>query len=328
MKNINLKLITLFLLSYTIFSCDKEVDGLNDSVKVVNSGTAKVVPSNVFLSTNSVSTFNEGGVKTDIKFDITIDVPQPTETFVTISLLSGGTAVENEDFTFDHQVKIAPFAKSGKGVITILDDAVNESTEFFTLKVGDKNDANISVNQLFPFKITDFGKLNLTFSWDMVVPGFAPTTLCQLGYDVDIYIYNAANQEVTSFSGATSACPELITLNLSDVKLKDGIYQIRAQFYDDGGLAGAGVTPAFNIPLKMNYSRINSPFSGSIVQDNVNVINSDFGNTAGYNTQFKYLVTMKIENGLFTFSKNGVNIATGRVFNSLPSNISKLKNKI
>jgi hypothetical protein len=321
MKNTNYKIFSVLLFSVIFFSCDKENEGLNDSVKVVNSGSAKVVPVSPFLVTNAVNTFNEGGTDKELDFTVVLDVPQPTETFVTVKAISGGTATEDDDFTYDKVVQIAPFAKSGKGKITIVGDAITEGNETFTLKIGDKNDANIVVDQILSFKITDFGNLDLTFAWDMEIPGFAPVTLCQLGYDVDMYIYNAANIDVTAFSGATSDCPETITLNIAN--LQDGIYQIRANFYADGGLAGAGIAPAFNIPIKMTYARTNSPFSGTIVQDNVNVINSDFGNTPGYDTQFKYVATLKVENGLFTFSKNGTNIATGRVSNAFSFNPSK-----
>ena len=81
--------------------------------------------------------------------------------------------------------------------------------------------------------------------------------------------------------------------------------------YDDATLASVGI-PTFNIPMTINYSRYNSPFAGTFVQDAADAVDSDFGNTPNYDQEFIYVATLTVENGIFTFSKNGQFVASSR----------------
>ena len=51
---------------------------------------------------------------------------------------------------------------------------------------------------------------------------------------------------------------------------------------------------------------------GTFVQDAGDAVDSDFGSTTDYDQEFIYVATLTVENGIFTFSKNGQFVASGR----------------
>ena len=315
----NILLLTFLMAGFTFTSCENEDDATGDSVVIVNSGAAAieaVTPGLVFSATNNV---NEGGIDRTLEYAVTLQDVQPVDIYVTVTLASGD-AVEGDDFDFDHQVIIPAFTKRGVGTVTIYGDNETESTETFTLKIGDFNDPNVS----FPganlaFNITDFGDLNLVLDWNTTfVFSGVELTLCDIGYDVDYFLLDAEGNDVSGFQSATGACPEEMTISMADVE--DGEYELTMNLYDDAGLASVAISPAFEIKTTVNYTRDNSSFSGSFMQDSADAIDSDFGNVPNYDAEFMYVATLKIENGLYTFSKNGSNIATGKLAN--------IKNKI
>ena len=321
----NILLLTFLMAGLTFTSCENEDDATGDSVVIVNSGAAAieaVTPGLVFSATNNV---NEGGVKRVLEYAVTLQDVQPVDIYVTVTLASGD-AVEGDDFDFDHSVRIPAFTKRGVGTVTILKDDEVESTETFTLKIGDFNDPNVS----FPganlaFNITDFGDLNLVLDWNTTFEfSGISLTLCDIGYDVDYYLLDAEGNDVSGFQSATGACPEEMSISMDETNtssyVEDGEYELFMNLYDDAGLASVAISPAFEIKTTVNYTRDNSSFSGSFMQDSADAIDSDFGNVPNYDSEFMYVATLKIENGLYTFSKNGSTIATGKLAN--------IKNKI
>lgn len=300
-------LIALFAGSTFFTSCSND-DATDDSVIEVNDGSASVSAVSPYLNVNSVSTFNEGGYDKTIEFAVNLVTPQPVDTYVTVSLVSG-TATEDVDFEYDHQVYIPAWSSSGIGTVKIIGDSEDEATETFVLKVGSEFDANIKVATTnLSFNITDYGDLTLEFAWDRNIPGY-PFGLCDIGYDVDVYVLDENGDDITGYAAATSACPEEFTVSLGDVE--DGVYTIYMNVYDDATLASVGI-PTFDIPITINYSRYNSPFAGTFVQDAGDAVDSDFGNTPNYDQEFIYVATLTVENGIFTFSKNGQFVASGR----------------
>ncbi|MBA4153744.1 MAG: hypothetical protein C0512_05300 [Flavobacterium sp.] len=315
----NILLLTFLMAGFTFTSCENEDDATGDSVVIVNSGAAAieaVTPGLVFSATNNV---NEGGIDRTLEYAVTLQDVQPVDIYVTVTLASGD-AVEGDDFDFDHSVRIPAFTKRGVGTVIIYGDGETESTETFTLKIGDFNDPNVS----FPganlaFNITDFGDLNLVLDWNTTFEfSGISLTLCDIGYDVDYYLLDAEGNDVSGFQAATGACPEEMIISMADVE--DGTYELTMNLYDDAGLASVAISPAFEIKTTVNYTRDNSSFSGSFMQDSADAIDSDFGNVPNYDSEFMYVATLKIENGLYTFSKNGSTIATGKLAN--------IKNKI
>ncbi len=166
--------------------------------------------------------------------------------------------------------------------------------------------------------IDDSSDLTLILDWNtsFVFSG-NNLTLCDIGYDVDYYLLDAEGNDVSVFQAATGACPEEMTISMADVE--DGEYELIMSIYDDAGLASVAITPAFEIKTTVSYSKENSTFSGSFMQDSADAFDSNFGSDPG-NASPHYVATLKIENGLYTFSKNGSNIATGKLAN--------IKNKI
>ena len=67
------------------------------------------------------------------------------------------------------------------------------------------------------------------------------------------------------------------------------------------------------------------------MQDSADAFDSNFGSDPG-NASPHYVATLKIENGLYTFSKNGSNIATGKLANIknkiAAKNAIKIKNQV
>lgn len=298
-------------------SCTND-DNTNDSVTVLDRSAASVKPANPYLNVNGTSTYNEGSTDLNVYFEVSLPKGLPTPTYVSVKLQPGSTAEEDSDFTFDHQVLVPAWATSAKGKITILHDDVTESMESFSLKIGGiQPDVNINIPEaILNINITDFGLLKLSFEFNKVIPGYAPTTLCDINYDNDYYVIDQAGNDVSAAQAATSACIEKMDLDIS--KLKDGeTYRIIQQVYDDSGLAGAGITPYFKIPVTVSYSRVNSTAAGTFVQDDINVVDSNFGNTTGYDTQKIYIASLKVENGKVIISRNGSNVGTARFSNKI-----------
>lgn len=308
----NILLLTFLMAGFTFTSCESEDDGTGDSVAIVNSGAAAIEAVTSGLVFNAPNTVNEGGVNKTFEYAITLQDVQPVDIYVTVTVASGD-ATEGDDYDYDHQVRIPAFTKMGVGTVTILGDEEEEGMETFTLKIGDVNDPNVAfAGSNLTFNITDFGNLNLVLDWNTTFQfSGLDLTLCDIGYDVDYYLLDADGEDVSGFQAATGACPEEIVVSLADVA--DGTYELIMSVYDDAGLSTVGV-PTFDIKTTVNYTRDNSTFSGSFMQDDADAFDSDFGSDPG-NTMPNYVATIKIENGLFTFSKNGTNIATGKLAN-------------
>ena len=133
MKKIKINILALFFVfasGLLITSCNSD-DATDDSVIEVNDGAATIVPVSPYLITSGVNNVNEGGLDTTIEYAITLAKAQPVDTYVDIVLNAGGTATEDEDFTFDHEVVIPAWSTSAIGTVTIIGDALDETDETF-----------------------------------------------------------------------------------------------------------------------------------------------------------------------------------------------------
>lgn len=314
----NILLLTFLMAGFTFTSCENEDDATGDSVAVVSDGMAAVEAVTPGISFSAPNNVNEGGVDRTIQYAITLQEVQPVDVYVTVSLASGN-AIEGEDFDFDHSVIVPAFTKKGIGTVTIYGDDIEEETENFTLKIGDVFDANVSfAGANLSFNITDFGDLNMILDWNTTFQfSGIELTLCDIGYDVDYYLLDDAGDDVSGFQAATGSCPEEMVISLADVQ--DGTYELFMNIWDDAGLSTVGIDPAFEIVTNVTYSRDNSTFAGAFAQDSADGIDSNYGSDPS-NLDPKYVATLKIENGMFTLSKNGSAIGTGKLAN--------LKNKL
>lgn len=308
----NILSLALLFTGIVFTSCNND-DAQDDSVAIVNNGAASVVAVSSAINVNGVSTINEGGNDSEYSYSVVVDKVQPVDVYVSVALAPGGDAVEGEDFDFDHQIRIPAFTTTGTGTITLYGDGVDEGTESFKLLVGKATDANINLDSKeLAFNITDYGDLNLTISWDKTFNfGGVDYSLCDLGYDMDFYLFDSeGNDAMEDFQAATGDCPETMTLSLAD--LADGEYELIENVYGTGPITPGLITPAFDIPVTVDYTRNNSTFAGTLVQDDANVIDSDFAADPSLTTPI-YVATITISNGTFTFSKNGQFVASGRM---------------
>lgn len=304
---------------FTFTSCENEDDATLDSVAIVNDGVAAVEAVTPGIVFNAPNTVNEGGVDRTLEYAITLQEVQPVDLYVTVTVASGD-ATEDVDYEYDHQVIVPAFTKMGIGTVKILGDDEEEGMETFTLKIGDAFDPNISfAGANLTFNITDFGALNLILDWNTTFQfSGLDLTLCDIGYDVDYYLVDMNGEAVEM--AATADCPETMVLDLAaNADLVDGTYEIMMNIWDDAGLSTVGIDPAFEIVTNVTYSRDNSTFAGAFAQDSADGIDSNYGSDPN-NLDPKYVATLKIENGMFTLSKNGSAIGTGKLAN--------LKNKL
>lgn len=196
---------------------------------------------------------------------------------------------------------------------TILDDLA-EGTESVTFKLtmsGNRNGVLLESSRVFTVNIVNQvqDNLSLTFDWDQSFDFAGNTyTLCDIVYDNDFYLVSGS----TIVAAAASAdCPEVMDININDYP--DGDYDIYQNLYDDNGLASAGISPAFDIPVTVHYNRAGSAtLSGTYVQDAAYVVNSDTPADPSFNNPI-YVVSVHIEAGVFTLFDDNGNIASGKL---------------
>lgn len=254
---------------------------------------------------------------------------------------ANSTALDIEDFEIglpgvdldwgtkeSYRLQFPKFQDSFTFNITALTDDLVEEDEIFYVRITSKGTLNGDVNpssSTAEIKILQKGSslIDLNFDWDKPFT-FSGTdfTLCQIAYDLDFLLFDDAGNFI-DYVAATADCPEVGQIDIE--ALGAGTYDIAVNLYDNGGLSGAAITPAFDIPVTMSYARGGSVLNGSYVQATANVFNSNSASDpTGVN--LKYLVSFTIDaNGIVTFldTTTGSTIATGK--NSLPK-FAGLKN--
>lgn len=168
--------------------------------------------------------------------------------------------------------------------------------------------------------------VDFVFSWDQSFDFSGSTfTLCELGYDLDFLLFDASFNFV-EYAAATGDCPEVYAMDLS--ALADGDYYIYENLYGTAGLDGAGVTPAFSIPVTVDYFRGGSAtLDGTFVQNAVDAVDSDTPEDLS-GSDLRYVVTININNDVVTLiDENGpTTIASGRMANVKQQIIDNFKN--
>jgi hypothetical protein len=256
------------------------------------------------------------------------------------------TAVDHDDFeigldgididygTVDsYKITFPKFESSFKFNITAFLDDLAESDEVLYIKITSKGNLNGDVNEaasMTEIKILQKSSniVGFTFSWDKNFD-FAGATysLCQIQYDND-FIYADDQGNLLDYLAATADCPEVGEIDIDALGV--GTFHIVQNVYDDGGLAAAGVSPAFSIPVTVDYSRAGSVLNGTYVQDAANAVDSNFGSDANGNN-LKYVISFTINaDGTVTLFDDTTSstIATGK--NKLPKfkGLDKLAKRI
>lgn len=316
MKNNNLiKVLWLFVIAVAFASCtaDKEsYASITDKPRVSLPVTSYAV--------------NEGD---DVQITLTADHPYKYTMDFNLEVISGGTATDVDDFGvnldatvfgvdpwngIDGYLMSFPANQTSYtfSISSILDDLA-EGTENVTFKIhmsGNHNGVLAAESTTFTVAIANKvqDKLNFVFDWDKSFDfNGSPYTLCEIAYDNDIYVVSGAS---IVGAAATADCPETLEMNINDYP--DGDYDIYQNLYDNAGLADVGITPAFSIPVNVHYNRPGSAtLTGTYVQDAAYAVNSDAASDPNFDTPI-YIVSVHVENGVFTLFDDNGNIASGR----------------
>ncbi|GEC77500.1 hypothetical protein [Flavobacterium aquatile] len=345
-KNNYIKLFTAFAAFLSLTSCIKDDENYASTVSD---------RPNVTISATSYSV-TEGG---DVLVTMVADKPYRTSLDFNLEVLSGNTAVAIDDFTVNVpetvfgsdpwngiQGYLVQFPANTTSytfsISTILDDLpeVTENVSFRLTMAGNHNGNLAESSRLFDVAIANGvqDELQLTFDWDQSFDfGGSTFTLCDIAYDNDFYIYDGASLNPlitqTDAAAATGDCPETFTMNLADYP--NGNYKIYQNLYDDNGLSSAGITPAFSIPVKVHYLRGGSAsLDGTFTQDPAYAIDSNTLPNPTATAQLYYVVTVNVNNGVFTLLNDNTAIASGKhskvnkAFKSLKAKNNLNKKKI
>ena len=248
---------------------------------------------------------------------------------------ANSTALDIEDFelglssididwgTVDsYKVTFPKFESSYKFKLSAILDDLLESQEVVYLKITSKGNLNGDVGALAmtEVKINQRGSntLGLSFSYSQEFD-FGGTTysLCDLDFANNLsfdndYLYFDDNGNFVDYVAATADCVEVGELDLD--ALGAGTWHIQQNLYDNGGLSGAGISPAFAIPTTVEYTRGASTLNGTYVQAPANAVNSDTPSDPDGDF-LKYVVSFTIDaNGTVTLfdATTSTTIATGK----------------
>jgi len=321
--NKNIKIFSLVLATLFVASCDNN-DATGDSTLVVTPnvvGSVTPITSTLsFTATNNVAEVNE----TEFEYKVTLSAAQSKDVHVQVSKIAG-TATEDADFTFDHEIVIPAYSTTGTAKIKILKDRKKEVTETFTLQIGDMTTANATfVSKTVSFSITNYVStlLDLSFAfnasfnigfnnpWVATLPSSGTVyNLCAIGYDMDFIVLNSSFSDIGNYQAATGACVEKLSLN--GATLPNGTYYIVYDIYDDSGLSGVA-HDGFDIPITVTYGKAGA------IDDAVFNQESDYYANSYDGTGSDFVIGVKLLNGIFTV-QNSFNtaIATGRNANAI-----------
>jgi len=240
---------------------------------------------------------------------------------------AGGTDSTVEDqsgVSFQQSVTIPPFVTTYSGTITINEDCIGEGDETLMLVLGDSRTSAVNVvpaTTTITIQNKTSDALNLVFDWEheFAIDG-VDYTLCDIGYDIDITVYDENYVMINDFSAQTGACPEELTLSMEDYA--DGTYFITGYLYGTGedfeldalySVAPLDSNP-FAIPVTVSYSRCGSLVSSFDEDGGSFVANEMFSAQSAEGTEI-YLLTVVVENGQFTVINDTQTIDSGRVAN-------------
>ncbi|HLA55226.1 MAG TPA: hypothetical protein VK623_03940 [Flavobacterium sp.] len=283
------------------------------------------------MTINVAPTFNT--VESDtIHFSLTLSKPVGHSfTFYAVYQIQGSTADGTDsdvnsalgNTTFQKPFTVPAFVTTFEGEIIISEDYAYEENETLLITLGDsRTNAVIFTPVTTTVNISNVvsNSLDLTFDWNQSFKAAAngdPTlvdfTLCDLAYDVDILVFDG-NGDAFGAGAQTGDCPEVLSMSTADYP--DGTYVIGAYLYSTGDdmfpdFPGSTVDVSginFPIPFKITYSR-----GGSQNLATEHTFTQEAGLTsADAPDTLIYLMTVVVENGVFTIMNDTETIASGR----------------
>lgn len=280
------------------------------------------------IDTPATINATEGDV---IPFTLTLSKPvgQAFDFFV-VYQIQGSSADEGDssinadlgNTTFQKRFVVPPFVTTFSGEIQISADLNPEESEVLVLSIGDtRTTAVIFTPVITKINITNIGgDMTLIVDWDKEFNLFgADYTLCNLGYDVDVLVFDAAG-DLFGGGAQTGDCPEELAISVADYP--NGTYDIAAYLYDEADVSTAGISPALDFPVTITYQR---PGSWTLDQEQT------FVQTAGFTSDdpddtLIYLLTLEVNNGVFTLKNDATTIAQGKqAFKAKKLNLARKK---
>lgn len=142
MKNIlkNKLFLSLALSSLMIISCDNDDATGYSNLEVAQGVVGTISFDGTLAATQTV----QEAIENEYSYTITLNKPQVVDIHVSIKKTEG-TATEDEDFEFDHEVIIPAYSTSASGTLKILNDDVEEGDETFTLSISGINTSNATI---------------------------------------------------------------------------------------------------------------------------------------------------------------------------------------
>lgn len=261
MKNINQYILLMIATVALLFTACDEDD---------NTGFSSVVPSSPTLSVDvSAGPISLVETKSTYLFDVTLSEAQVTDIALYISVVEGGTATLDADFTIDNggkRVYIPAGKTSGTVSITVLTDELLEETETFTIQIGDEKTANATI---VPVTV-DFTLQNLTAA-DLVAGLSWETDIKDIiGLDKDadevvdmrLLILDAAGAIVKVEDGSSF---EHYTFD--GAALADGEYTLAVDIFST--IDAGGFDAPVNLDLTLQFDQVGTINAKTLVFDDV-----------------------------------------------------------
>ena len=218
---INFSLIVL--LSVGFLACN------NDDVDV---STITNVPFTIESVDPGITVEEESQVIT-VNFKLSADQIVDTKVSVRVDPLNS-TATNGQDFNFTPvDVEIPAYVRDGSFTFEILPDLDAEGPETVTFIISGVHEPFGAQNeQTYAVTINDkiYDDLQMTFDWEGTFLYQGGTyTLCP-NVDLDIYVLDAAGNDLGIYGAATGACPEVLVFD----GMADGEYFLASNMYYNG----------------------------------------------------------------------------------------------
>jgi hypothetical protein len=199
-------------------------------------------------------------------------------------------------------------------IATLVDTDISNEFVTFRLAIAGNHTATLDPSSTtFTINLTNFVDDVVTFvgGWDKSFDYAGDAySLCEIGFDMD-FLYADASGNLIDYFGSYDQCPEIAEVSISE--WGDGTWQVYNTVYDNGGLASAGVSPSFTIPVNLEYTRFGTTLVGTFVQPDALAYDSNALSDANAD-EVRYVYSFTISGNTVTVfdETTGIEIGTGR----------------